>query len=194
MRRPENRFESVLPDQKLERKKLTSVLVQSRRIMIAVLLGIVGAIALPDINLRPPPAAYVREAVKPSHRASMEPLLELWRESPDGTHFCSRVKSLPGCWDMSGICVPGNAITGIVRTKRSESLLVSILPPDRRFSESDSGRVKRDLPIIVYQVPKAPGSFVINSEGETRSVARDVGYRLQTHVLKGLSSQQTSNK
>ncbi len=168
-------------------KKLASVLVQSRRILIAVLIGIIGAMTLPDLRLRPPPPRYVVEDVKPSHRISMEPLVELWNASADGPAFCGKVKSLPGCWDVSDNFIPGNIITGIVRTKESESLLVTILPPHHPDSAAREEDDYRHLPIILYHVPRSPAAFVINPAGDIRSVEKSFGFRMQSKALERLN-------
>jgi len=169
------------------KKKIASVIVHSRRILIAFLIGIVGALTLPDIRWRPDDPPYSVEPVKPSHRSSMQPILELWKDSPDGTAFCGKVKTLPGCWDVSDNFTPGSVISGIVRTKRSEALLVTILPPISPKAQKENDEYRR-LPIIVYHVPRSPGVFIIDPEGNTRSIEKNSGYRLQSEALERLAS------
>lgn len=166
-------------------KPLASVLASSKRILIGVLIGILAAMTLPDLRWRPPAAPYVPEKVKPSHRASMLPILNLWNRSPDGPDFCSKVKSLPGCWDVSDNFIPGSVITGIVRTRRSEALLVTILPPGTPAPPAkDTSRQSTKLPVIVYHVPKSAGVFIVDQMGGIRSMEKTAGYEHQLAALK----------
>jgi len=175
-------------------KKFNSVLSSSRRILIAVLFGIVGALTLPDIRLRPPPAPYVREAVHPTHRDVVIPIIDLWNESPDGFAFCRMVKSLKGCWDVSENFIPGNLISGLVRTESGQTLLVAILPPYPEGHAVEGVHPDEEVPAIIYHVPQTSGAFLVDQQGNIRSVEKNAGFRMQSLFLKQLAEKRESEK
>lgn len=157
-----------------------------------MLLGILGAMTLPDFNWRPPPPPYTRETVKPTHLETILPILELWNESLEGHVFCSKVRSLPGCWDVSNTYIPGKVINGIVRTKTGETLMVVILPSVRWLDfgkqNSTNPELLRRLPAILYHLPKSSGAFIVTPSGQARSVNKRFGFELQERSLERLIS------